>query len=153
MEGSAKPQSYRLRLGRSSESGRIYLVTSTCEQRRPLFLNQVLGRHVVHAFRDTGNFCDTLAFVIMPDHFHWLLELKDGAPLSRCVQKAKARSTQRIRAQLPNVERVWQRGFHDRALRKEDDIQAAARYIIANPLRAGIVRSVREYPLWDAVWV
>ncbi len=28
----------------------------------------------------------------------------------------------------------------------------AARYIIANPVRAGLVYSVRDYPYWDAVW-
>ncbi len=28
-----------------------------------------------------------------------------------------------------------------------------ARYIIANPLRAGLVGRVGDYPLWDAVWL
>jgi len=28
-----------------------------------------------------------------------------------------------------------------------------ARYIVANPLRAGLVESVRDYPHWDAIWL
>jgi hypothetical protein len=30
---------------------------------------------------------------------------------------------------------------------------AVARYIIGNPVRAGIVTQVGDYPLWDAIWV
>jgi hypothetical protein len=37
-------------------------------------------------------------------------------------------------------------------IRREEDLVSIARYIVANPLRAGIVKSVREYPHWDAVW-
>jgi hypothetical protein len=48
---------------------------------------------------------------------------------------------------------VWQKGFYDRALRSDEDVAAVARYIVANPLRAGLVDSVREYPFWDAIWV
>jgi hypothetical protein len=48
---------------------------------------------------------------------------------------------------------IWQRGFFDRAIRKDDDLLGIARYIVANPLRAGIVDSVGDYPLWDAMWL
>jgi hypothetical protein len=48
---------------------------------------------------------------------------------------------------------MWQKGFHDRAIRREEDLRAVARYIIANPLRAGLVRRVHDYPLWDAIWL
>ena len=49
--------------------------------------------------------------------------------------------------------RLWQTGFHDHALRREEDLAATARYLIANPLRAGLVQRVGDYPFWDAVWV
>ncbi|MFV3290267.1 transposase, partial [Pseudomonas sp. NY11955] len=28
-----------------------------------------------------------------------------------------------------------------------------ARYIVANPIRAGLVSRVGDYPHWDAVWL
>jgi hypothetical protein len=28
-----------------------------------------------------------------------------------------------------------------------------ARYIIANPIRAGLVERAGDYPLWDACWL
>ncbi|GGY09626.1 hypothetical protein GCM10007160_41190 [Litchfieldella qijiaojingensis] len=48
---------------------------------------------------------------------------------------------------------IWQRGYHDRAIRDEEDIRAVARYIVANPLRAGLVNDIGQYPLWDAKWL
>jgi putative transposase len=58
---------------------------------------------------------------------------------------------------LANLRRVagplWQKGFHDHAVRGDEDMRALARYVVANPVRAGLVRSVREYPHWDARWL
>jgi len=48
---------------------------------------------------------------------------------------------------------VWQKGYYDHALRDEENLAAVARYIVANPLRAGLARNVADYPLWDAVWI
>ena len=89
---------------------------------------------------------ESMAYVVMPDHLHWLVQLKDEH-LSRVVARIKTLSAARIPALH------WQRGFHDRAMRREDDLRKAARYIIANPLRAGLVESVGDYPHWDAVWL
>jgi hypothetical protein len=47
---------------------------------------------------------------------------------------------------------VWQPGFHDRALRHDESLVTAARYLIANPLRAGLVACPGNYPFWDTVW-
>jgi hypothetical protein len=48
---------------------------------------------------------------------------------------------------------VWQRGYHDHAVRREEDIKSLARYVIANPVRAGLTHSVGSYPHWDAAWL
>jgi len=89
----------------------------------------------------------------MPDHLHWLLQLTGKRTLSSCINFVKSLSAREIRMAQGLDAAVWQRGFHDRAIRREDDLIHVARYIIANPLRAGIVDSVRDYPLWDAKWV
>ncbi|HEY4530810.1 MAG TPA: hypothetical protein VIG97_10885 [Luteimonas sp.] len=47
----------------------------------------------------------------------------------------------------------WQPGFHDRALRAEEDLLAVARYVVANPIRAGLCRGFGAWPYWDAVWI
>jgi REP element-mobilizing transposase RayT len=88
----------------------------------------------------------------MPDHVHWLLELRNG-DLSSVVQKAKSRASRAIRAELGVDSFAWRSGFFDRALRCQTELLPTARYIVANPLRAGLVNSLRDYPHWDAVWL
>jgi hypothetical protein len=48
---------------------------------------------------------------------------------------------------------VWQKAFYDHALRKDEDVKKMARYIIANPMRQGLVKKIDDYPLWDAIWI
>jgi hypothetical protein len=38
-------------------------------------------------------------------------------------------------------------------LRRDEDLRAVARYVILNPVRAGLVQRVGDYPHWDAVWL
>lgn len=148
-----KPESHRLRLGRYSESKRIYLITAICFQRRRLFSEFSRGRAFVKALMESVNFAETLCYVVMPDHVHWLMQLREGAELPATVQKVKSLTTKELKRLDRSIEVVWQRGFHDHALRKEEDLLATARYVVANPLRAGLVKSLRDYFLWDAVWL
>jgi REP element-mobilizing transposase RayT len=95
----------------------------------------------------------SLAWVLMPDHLHWLLQLGNGASLSRVMKSFKARSARKINRHLGRTGGVWQRAFHDRGLRENEDPWDMARYILGNPLRAGLVERVEEYPFWDSVWL
>lgn len=148
-----KAEGHRLRNGRWSEAGRIYLITAVTHQRQVLFDDLYTGRLLVRALMACQTQCDTLCYVVMPDHFHWMIQLHDQAELSATVQKAKSLTSRFVRRSDPNTGRIWQAGFHDHALRSEEDIRDVARYVVANPLRAGLVGSVRAYSLWDAVWL
>jgi REP element-mobilizing transposase RayT len=148
------PAAHKLRVGRYTEVSRIYLLTSTTYQRKPIFTNFALGKLVADQFRhaqDSG-LVSSLAWVVMPDHFHCLIELRRGS-LSEVMQKTKSLSTKAVRQASSGNSVLWQRGFHDRALRREDDLVKMARYVVANPLRAGLVEKLGDYPLWDAIWV
>ena len=95
----------------------------------------------------------TLAYVVMPDHCHWLVRLSGERTLSRSVGAVKSVSSRRIKKHIGCVVRVWNRNYYDRAIRRNDSLIEVARYIISNPIRAGLVASMREYSLWDAIWV
>ncbi|MHC8367939.1 REP-associated tyrosine transposase [Pseudomonas sp. ZT5P21] len=148
------PASHRLRLGRYTEANRIYLLTTNTIGRGPVFKNFSLGRLVVGQFRHAQNqgWANSLAWVVMPDHFHWLIELQQGS-LSELMQRTKSLSTRAVNMSVGRRGSLWQQGYHDRALRQEDDLVKLARYVVANPLRAGFVERLGEYPLWDAIWV
>ena len=145
---------YRLRIGRHSEFGRLYLLTTITQQRRPIFNNFQLGRLVVDQFRQAHEegIVISKAWVVMPDHFHWLIELQNKT-LGELMCRIKSRSSVNINRLTKTHERVWQKGYYNRALRQEDDVKAAARYIIQNPIRAQIASRIGDYPLWDACWI
>ena len=95
----------------------------------------------------------SLARVVMPDHLHWLIQLNERWSLSRVVKTLKARSALSINRHLCQQGSLWQRAYYDRAARKDEDIRGIARYIVANPLRAGLVRNIGDYPHWDCIWM
>jgi REP element-mobilizing transposase RayT len=148
------PHANRLRAGRYSQSGQIYLLTAVTRNREPLFTYWPTGRLLVRQFQQahTDDLAESLAWVVMPDHFHWLVELKNST-LPALMLATKSRSARAINAHLSRTGGVWQKGFHDRAIRYEEDLLEAARYVVANPIRAGLVRRVHDYPLWDAKWL
>ncbi|AZE94055.1 Transposase [Pseudomonas orientalis] len=149
-----RPNSHLLRRGRYSETGRVYLVTAVVYQRRPVFTDLFLGRLLVAELKrahDLG-LVASLAWVIMPDHLHWMFELRD-ATLPQVMQQVKSRSTLTINRNCCTRGAFWQHGYHDRAARAEEDLVKIARYIIANPLRARLVEHIGDYSLWDATWL
>ncbi|MDH4584534.1 transposase [Pseudomonas sp. BN415] len=147
-------QGKNLRKGRLSEPGRIYLLTTVTHERTPVFAQWSHGCLVareIYAMRERHSL-ETLAYVLMPDHLHWLVQLQSGT-LEQHVRRLKSRSAIALNSMKKSSGRVWQKGFHDHALRKEEDVQAVARYVVANPLRAGLVEKLADYPFWDAVWL
>ncbi len=143
-----------LRQGRYSETGQIYLITAVTDRRVRVFDDFWCSRSLIRELRaaDALGWSTTWAFVVMPDHLHWLVGL-GSSELSRLVLRVKSRSAIAINRAMGQAGRLWQKGFHDHALRKEESLQAVARYVVANPVRAGFVKSVREYPHWDARWL
>ena len=113
------------------------------------------ARLLVHELRrlhENGD-VNSLAWVIMPDHLHWLFQLDKHWPLSRVVKSLKARSALTINRYRCQSGSLWQRAYYDRAARKDEDIRRIAQYIILNPLRAGLVQDIGDYPHWDSAWM
>jgi putative transposase len=149
-----QPNSHRLRLGRYSERGRAYFITAVIHDRQPIFSDWQVGRLLVAQMRaahDSG-LVDSLAWVVMPDHFHWLLQLHHDN-LGKVIGPTKARCTQSVNKMTGRHGPLWQTGYHDRAIRDGEQLLPFARYIVANPLRAGLVERIGDYPLWDACWL
>ena len=73
--------------------------------------------------------------------------------VSKVVRRVKGKSAHSINTYRSCSGSVWQKGFHDRAIRNEENIRSVARYIVANPLRAGLVENIGDYPFWDAAWL
>ncbi len=131
-----------------------YLLTSVVHDRRPVFVEWQIGRLLVNELRTAEELglAQSLAWVVMPDHLHWLITLRSGN-LPALMQRIKGHSAISVNRALGKHGQLWQKGFHDHALREEEDLRAVARYIVANPLRAGLVEKIGDYSLRDAIWL
>jgi REP element-mobilizing transposase RayT len=123
-------------------------------ERRQLFSDWQLGRLLVTEMKRAHDeqWVNSIAWVIMPDHLHWLVQLERSS-LAQLMQSVKSRSTLTINRALNREGAFWQSGYHDRTIRDNEDLRPFARYIVANPLRAGLVERIGDYPLWDACWL
>ena len=148
-----RPHSYRLRIGRHGEAGGCYLLTACCHSREPHFADPRAARIVMETLRwldDNGRMV-LLAVVVMPDHVHFVATLRDRA-IRGLMHSLKGCSAQRINRENGRKGRIWQAGYHDRALRSDQAVGAAIGYCLQNPVRAGFVEDSREYPHYWSKW-
>jgi putative transposase len=124
-----------------------YSLTCCTFQRQRVFTDAAtvdgVWSQILHAARAEGFAIS--AYCFMPDHLHLLCEgTCPSSDFKEFVRLYKQRSSfawkQRTRLGL------WQRGYFDRVLRADEDTVAVARYILENPVRAGLSQSAEEYP-------
>jgi putative transposase len=86
-----------------------------------------------------------IAYAFMPDHVHLLIEgLSESSDCRRFIQRAKQFSGYHYAKQFSHG--LWQRHGFERTLRDEEATLVAAKYILENPVRAGLVSRGEDYP-------
>ena len=86
-----------------------------------------------------------IAYCFMPDHVHLLVGGTDPrSQLPEFVRIFKQRSSFHWKRRFGSE--LWQRSYFERGLRSDESSIDVARYVLANPLRAGIVEAVEDYP-------
>jgi putative transposase len=86
-----------------------------------------------------------LAYCFMPDHLHLLMEaLADQSHGLKFIARAKQFSGFSYRKERHQA--LWQRYGYEHVLRDDEKTRVVARYILENPVRAGLVKSPEEYP-------
>jgi REP element-mobilizing transposase RayT len=85
-------------------------------------------------------------YIIMPDHLHLFCAPREvhPQPLTQWVAYWKSHSARNWpdRAQSP----IWQRHFWDTQLRRGESYDAKWDYVVANPMRAGLVSRSEDWP-------
>jgi REP element-mobilizing transposase RayT len=151
----ATPGHKALRRCRVSLKGQVYLVTTVTHDRARLFADWDIGCTAARKVADPSLWRDSrlLCWVLMPDHLHAVVELGGAESISTLMKRVKSVVASTVRTSSSSLPRVWAPAFHEHALRHEDCLEDVARYVVLNPVRAGLVRRVWDYPFWDAVWV
>jgi len=93
---------------------------------------------------------DLYGLVVMPDHVHLALvpicRPQGPTPIAEIMQAIKGASAHRINRLLNRRGKVWQEESFDRASRKEEQFTEKLYYMLANPVRAGLVSNPLDYP-------
>jgi REP element-mobilizing transposase RayT len=95
-----------------------------------VFKDARLARMVEYAlFHFDGERYRLLAWVIMPNHIHVLIETISGYPLHKVVHSWKSFTAQKANKHLKQKGEFWQREYFDRFVRNEEHFNAVVRYI------------------------
>lgn len=145
MERETRKQ-IRLKTYNYSQNG-YYFITICTKDRNELFCNKNAKLKEDNTFElsEKGKVVDdsiknieeiytdvkTDYYVIMPNHIHLLLSIKNSSDISisRIIKQTKGLVTKRIGSS------IWQKSFYDHVIRNEQDYYEIVRYIQMNPLK------------------
>ncbi len=130
-----------------------YYFVTICTRHRECFLGEIIkgamslncvGQMVASLWTDIPRKFNQVmldSFVVMPNHIHGIIILKEGISLSRVIQAFKSNS---INEYIHGVNQkgwykfdqtLWQRSFYDHVIRNEKDLLRIQEYILNNPLQ------------------
>lgn len=145
--------SHNLRSGRVSIHNQAYFITTATHERIPLFVDPAVATIVLDALKwlDQQGKMVLDAAVLMPDHLHCVAELKTDS-LPKFMHSLKSYTAKRVNAVLNRQGCLWQDQYHEHAIRKAENRNEIVRYMLNNPVRAGIVKDFHDYPFWYCRW-
>jgi putative transposase len=137
--------------------GALFFVTGNILDRRPIFRTDNYARAFLEELQDLRRSyqCKLVAFVVMLDHIHLILNPK-GGDIQKLIGILKSLSAKRIVALAPTgtvakgeENQVWQESFKSLALWSGWMINQKINYIHANPVKARLCSTAEEYP-WSS---
>jgi REP element-mobilizing transposase RayT len=90
-----------------------------------------------------------LAWCVMPNHVHVMIETREGFPLPDILHSWKSFTSKRANQALGRQGECWQREYLDRYIRHAEHFEQAVAYIEENPVRAGLVKVKVDWP-WSS---
>ncbi|WP_051906914.1 REP-associated tyrosine transposase [Methylomarinum vadi] len=128
-------------------------ITAVCHRRNPVLANDADKELLLTVMREVKAEMAfrVLAYVILDDHFHWLIRVDEKDALSRIIQSVKLRFSHRWK-QARNIKTpttLWQRRFWDHIIRNAEDLNRHMDYIHYNPVKHKIVTDPADY-LWSS---
>ena len=86
------------------------------------------------------------AWTVMPNHVHVLFTLEEYSKLSSIMQKWKGSTAFQANRLLNRTGRFWQPEYFDRLIKTKRQFEFYLRYILNNPVKAGLCLEVSQWP-------
>jgi putative DNA methylase len=115
-------------------------------------------------YHHNGSKYHLLAYCVMPNHVHLLLQPQDGpaapehpfecdadekpdsdSPLSSIMHSLKSYTAHRGNDLLDRSGQFWQHESYDHWVRDEEELQRIVQYIVWNPVKAGLAKHPHEW--------
>lgn len=128
-------------------AGALYHVTARGDRREPIYADEVDRREWLRVLEEV---CQRFNWVIhaycqMTNHYHMVVETPDGN-LSRGMRQLNGLYTQRFNRRHGLVGHLFQGRYKAIVVQKEGYLKELARYVVLNPVRAGIVDEPGAWP-------
>ncbi|MCY7347553.1 MAG: transposase [Pyrinomonadaceae bacterium] len=134
--------------------GALHFVTGNVRNRLPIFRQEAACRAFMGELQNlkTKRECKLIALVVMPDHFHLIVNPRDGE-IREWTGALKSLAAKRLVGIAPESwflkneteHQVWQESFKALPLWSNWMIWQKINYIHNNPLKAGLVNSAKDY--------
>jgi putative transposase len=127
-----------------------YFVTVCTDRKKSFFVrNDHLIEKIIKVLDETGEkqFFTVWAYYFMPDHLHILVEgINVQSDLKKFMKNFKQRTGYWYKHEKSNTgNKLWQPGYYEHVLRKEEDTTEVLRYILNNPVRKRLVAHYLDY--------
>lgn len=142
--------------------GRFDAWLDRCMEESSRWLTQEsIARHVMaEIHRLDGEQYQVIAYCIMPNHVHLLINIQGYAkdphitprtgigsyPLTRNIRLLKGRTARSCNQILGRTGSFWHHESYDHVVRDEQECVRIIRYILDNPVKAGLVTDWRQWP-------
>jgi len=91
-----------------------------------------------------------IAYCIMPNHVHLLIEVAPGWSLSQILHSWRSFTAKKANRILGRSGPFWMEEYYDRYIRNDEHFANALEYIRMNPVKAGLASEVGEWPwAWE----
>jgi putative transposase len=120
-------------------SAEIYFITICAKHRGDALLSSAPDILASARFQEEHQKWFLLLFLVMPDHIHALLRFPPEAVIRETIRGWKRWTNRQLGI-------AWQDGYFDHRLRRDESLKEKARYILQNPVRAGLVSAPEEWP-------
>jgi len=126
-----------------AENGTYFFTVTLKDRRSDLLVQNV--EILREAWRNAASRVrhDILAAVILPDHLHALITMRDASDdYPRLWQDIKKGFTRRLETRSS----PWQPRYWEHTIRDQEDLQAHSDYIHINPVKHGLVSRAVDWP-------
>lgn len=127
-------------------AGALYHLTSRGDGREAIFLDDVDRRLFLDVMSTAAPDCNWIihAYCLMDNHYHLVVETPDGN-LAKGMRQLNGVYTQRFNRQHGRVGHVFQGRYKAIIVQKETHLLELARYVVLNPVRAGMVGAPEQW--------